>query len=1691
MSESSLSFASTSSFRNSLLARNLAPYNVEGVWTPPVNNISYEITLTDSSVIDSPNNLIADDPFANQLYPLNEFGPEGGFDTTITYNGPPLPVNSNQGPYNPNQTALDLINEFNIDAQYIENKYGPNGGFQDMFFLDTVQVNNKIYSPYWQPPSFLPSNYTPYEILTSENPDGNNGPLSQDSFIARIGAESLRFAFGQRIGAEIFQNTVGQVNLESLQDPFEISLLVTGQQPLVYRNWRITVPENPILRTVDLITRLSSAYWPVSPIPGDYFDDNSGVQNQQTSLALNTINQLTGGFLGPILNINRNPSEIFLANTGNGQRSVLFSNIDYNRYQPPYDRNFGGILGIASGIVNLAIEIINPDNGTLIGGYYVGNKTSEPSSITSPPNQVPVNVFGQQVKSPVYGPSELGILFEGNQENLNFTFTQVPYSNGGSLDGGFTWVSPKFQDNAGYHVGPGGAIGSIDEDFNLVSSNYTRGQSTNLTFKGNSILDNTQRLVESADNVQGTSRLKHVGNAINQVSKVFNDGYKEITKGSKVLSYVDNTTGDENGIEYCRIFTKDTPYLVYRDLQKVDGITTQGRRFSHSVLDSTFNLNISPTKNPGSTNIIADDAKTGTGGYAKKYMFSLENLAWRTSSRPGYTYDDLPTCEKGPNGGRVMWFPPYELTYSDSSTANWQPTSFLGRPEPIYTYKDTNRTGNLSWKIIVDSPSVLNVIVEQQLKGKSSEKINSILDSFFAGCVKFDIYELAKKYNTIPTSDLYTYQEILNKPNLTKEEYEEIVLEIPSEPNTDGSAGSGTEPTPNLGTESGGGVNNSSLIDSFKTTYEDLGFYFFNDIPDPNTNKVISSVSYQDTYDSYTNQNFIDSSIITSNNTFNINEGFCKNNVEFCENQKQINDFYNTVIIPSYKKASSDDKNFIDEAYEILSNGLAKISIEMVGSASATATVNYNKNLSVRRIDSVEKFFKTFDNGKLLPFFEDGSFKIVNKAAKGEIETIAIPKMADGSTGREVNCNTDISGSDGVTSNSQIYAVDAMACRRVKISKINIESLIQTPTPTIELIEQETIPNPDVPEITTIKIPLKTPTPKSTKTIVQKLKENLGKRILRNLLTECDYFEVIKENVPFVYDSIREKIRYFNPAFHSMTPEGLNSRLTFLNQCLRPGETIPIIGSDGKPRINDSINTSFGAPPVLVLRIGDFFNTKIIPKNLQFQYENFDLNPEGIGIQPMIAKVTLSFDIIGGMGIAKPVEELQNALSFNYYANTEIYDERATSTEDTTAIDKELAQLLGLTPEITTNISNTGFSPQQQNEGGSIIGEIITTVPIEGGSSGETSYQKIMDNLLLSSKSYFETIPNKLQEINDKYNYGIVQMINQDRYYINGDVKSNGDSVPCKIYGVPYQIEQSVKNLFDKVIEDIENDTNPIMDKLVNDFNFFESDLRQVRINMVNYVKELQNVMNNDLTLIIQDMSSFQQTFVRFIQKLNIIDNLTDGKINSVGTANVYTLSGLDGDNVSQSSSKVSNTYEEFYSDYFDFGQTIDEFYDFCVNQNIITSAYTSVGDIFLLGDYFTDDITYKSFYMIIGRILSNSNTKENFISSIISDTLTSVDEPYNLQNKFKNITNDLARDYKKEVEKGDDLFKDFKGDNNYIEYKDGLDVKMFPAGKTRKFSYTTVGGTEQQKTEIQNLYKSENTNNDTSTYLGKVKFNN
>ena len=167
----------------------------------------------------------------------------------------------------------------------------------------------------------------------------------------------------------------------------------------------------------------------------------------------------------------------------------------------------------------------------------------------------------------------------------------------------------------------------------------------------------------------------------------------------------------------------------------------------------------------------------------------------------------------------------------------------------------------------------------------------------------------------------------------------------------------------------------------------------------------------------------------------------------------------------------------------------------------------------------------------------------------------------------------------------------------------------------------------------------------------KQLLDALTAKASRYLAWECSYFEKMKQEDSFIYESLTEKLKYFHPAFHSMTPEGFNSRLTFLKQCTRQGPNIAV----GEPS-----NLAFGKPPICVLRIGDFYHTKIVIDSVNFSFDplQWDLNPEGIGVQPMLCNVDLNFKFIGGSSLGGPIAQLQNAVSFNFFANTALYNPR-------------------------------------------------------------------------------------------------------------------------------------------------------------------------------------------------------------------------------------------------------------------------------------------------------------------------------------------------------------------------------------------------------------------------------------------------
>jgi hypothetical protein len=1643
---SPLDLVNSEGFRKKLIVKNLPAYNKSpNRPNPPLN---YEYKQSDLSVIDSPDNLIDDPIFSNKLYPLNQYGADGGYksarDINILNN-----TKSNEGEYG--FQDANIISQAEVESKKWKsiNVYG-NGAEA---LLDSAEFFNSLDSPRTgnptltnnQPyPSFNSSTYSPLSILLSQDPQGDNGLLSQDSFIARLGAQTLRKEFEQRIAVNIKKETIGRANIFNVRSGTDILEMATGRVPLIEPNWAITVPENILVRAADFSLKLSGAELAVSPIPGSYFDPNINPKQPTTIQQIGrTLFGKGNNFFNRLLGAGQTGSDLMYANMGGGQKSRLFGNINYNKYKPSFERTlFDRLAGALVG------------DTTNTANYYVGSTTSDPSRVFSPGGDLPVDVFGKEVQSPVYGPHELAQLYEGPSQSIKLGANGPIYSNGGGIEGGMTWVSPKYKENAGRRVGPGGqTTGDIDDDFRL-SSSYSSTESTNQEFRSGSILDQTQKLINSQPN--GGRRLQHVGNAIDQVSKVFHDGYKEITKGSKVLTY-EGEIGQEVGTEYCRIFTKDLPYLQYNDLQKTDGIVDEGRKFSWSVLNKTYNLNIAPNKREGdqdSSNLIGNSSSDNS--YAKKYMFSLENLSWRTSNTPGFTVADLPVCERGPNGGRVMWFPPYDLKFTESVSANWKGQDFLGRPEPVYTYTNTSRSGTLNWKIVVDHPSVLNIIVNKVLNNETNKsRIDSMLESFFAGCLKYDLYDLAKKYYNVKPDDLKVMQKVITDKMVTDTQINYIKQTIQTGNDSNTNQPIKYTPVPNV----------------FKE-YEQTAFYFENNLPRPGGNSDFKTLV----------ENYFSPANVQSYKTLSP------------DTSGQTTSFFSSTVESNYNRIN-ELINKIDEQLKKYNNG--NIIINLMASASAPASESYNLSLSQRRLASAKNYII---NSKLKTWVDQGRL-IIKEKAVGEISRSEPlqknPQTGSYSVPQTFNCsssNPDAQGGDVTVQSKEVFTIGAMACRRTYIDSIT--STLQEPV---------TPPPPTNREILVGNVVTSS---KRVPVIEEKFtdRNNITKYVLRQLLTECDYFEAIKEDSPMVYDNLKEKLKFFQPAFHSITPEGLNSRLTFLQQCLRPGDTIPVVKEvDGTTTLqyNNATNTAFGSPPVLVLRVGDFYHTKIIPTSLGITYEDtLDLNPEGIGVQPMIANISLQFNFVGGHGLKTSIDKLQNALTFNYYANTEIYDDRADATDDSwVVLDKEF--LAKEEEPAPPTINQADPAPGQTN--GNTIG-VVMTKEINEYETGTINYSDFMVGLKDATQTYFQTVFNKTKETVYQYNNAVRQIWMSERNYTKGTIYAADTSTldNAFIFGKPNQ--KNIADRFDILTRKLEDEINNDIEGFIAfmsqpSLNFSSRSIKQIKRNYINYIKTKSSFYENSLTKITQDLVLQEQAFIKILGKANTVvfkgdpsieDGGTDGFEQNNGTVVVYNTSGTT--NVNPSSSGATNTYEELYND---FSKIRVDMIEFKTQSELSTNFTYSVDKKEYDGKLIyevTPDGLPDFFLSIVEDVFIPFSKKDEFASNtfrrvymLVSDDITD-DKKYN---NFKEQLIGNVRNNKIMINNGRDNFDEafdaywkkivlplFNEENNitkeFIDYvektnlKDYLNYTPFDK-KERVFTFTTYPSNKEPERESQN----------------------
>ena len=751
-----------------------------------------------------------------------------------------------------------------------------------------------------------------------------------------------------------------------------------------------------------------------------------------------------------------------------------------------------------------------------------------------------------------------------------------------------------------------------------------------------------------------------------------------------------------NGVDnpYCRSWTYHHQYnSMDRLIRPFESQTIAEVQKKNSRYRSRFN------EQPDGGEYLAKNTVLGEAGRVniapstsgkvdiKKCMFSLENLAWKDVSK---VTRNISKEQIGPNGGRIMWFPPYDIDFQENVNVNWQSNSFIGRGEDVYTYTNTTRTGQLSFTLLIDHPAVINSL---QSAGMSDDE--DVL-RFFAGCDTINPNETGNA-EVVPGSKT-------SDPTLTAKEgpFVRVYCFFPNNYTGHGEYPGDQKKWYDFGDEEFGcsdGADWYEYILSGKNAKEINGNgyemsvrndskEFWNGVSTKNLDSQTSQIacnSYSGNYGKYKkcpkDYDGADYKQIGLKNAqeaqgkrtyrYRVDFDFRERGIDVDKQNKKSHYWDN--YIDTYSWGLNIDPVVVDKKalgmglvadkslfsfYQLMAvfgkrktlkepdtgftggyippqpyeQGIKNLSdiinnhtiYKVVAHGSATKQGTKNDLRAARRAQTLGKtvmhFLKQIDK------YKNEDIKYV----KGETSIVDVNNT------RLVNANDAKFGRNAYV---DIYYDDPKV--------ISVETSASSNNQLNGALESANAKSKEKKQDKNVRRTNITYTTKDTSNLRYE--------------SEADYFKKIKKTDPVIFRKIVDKVQYFDPAFHSMSPEGFNARLTFLQQCTRQGHTVSATESNGLAMTAG--NLAFGRMPVCVLRLGDFINTRIIIDSLNITYNNggmqWDLNPEGAGVQPMYAKVNMGIKILGGQSLVAPISRLQNAVSFNYYANAGVYDNRA------------------------------------------------------------------------------------------------------------------------------------------------------------------------------------------------------------------------------------------------------------------------------------------------------------------------------------------------------------------------------------------------------------------------------------------------
>lgn len=892
-----------------------------------------------------------------------------------------------------------------------------------------------------------------------------------------------------------------------------------------------------------------------------------------------------------------------------------------------------------------------------------------------------------------------------------------------------------------------------------------------------------------------------------------------MSHGRNLLTAKAYGTNDANSLDkingytnpYCRVWTYHHQYDNIGNLIRPFGVEykddTDNEIKSHTLSIADLQKKWGYGRPSGSVTHLSDNTVLHKNGFVnitpvlksdstydiKKCMFSIENLAWKDVDVQNISQE-----QRGPNKGRIMWFPPYDLKFNENVNVNWNQTEFIGRGEKIYTYTNTERSGTLSFILLVDHPSILDA----WKKTKTSDDDEQTLLRFFAGCevlnIDGEITTGWKDDTTVehlvevePTTTganevfyIFFPHNYSGKNDTLGETIDYLIQQYASSdnPNTFNDA-----ENENFEAQVGGGNEKSkdgvikyrmdkdteflNLLKDAKNKEIDFNLLQYNadvillkggqaEIDGIGPVDMPSTDGYQDATLSFKD---ICEYGKKYNNTSNENNGSSVVTIDEPESEGQEGSNPETGGTPESggDSGSSEDKpekekkekkvKYTDgkTITKVIISGY-QTSQEYIGATGDTngnGTIDENETLTPS--NSVKKSNKKRNDKDEL---SERRYLFAKKFVKRKL------KIDDDVIEKGYIGTIPISGSD--TNNVSSPAAVKGRCVKVEIFykdlineiKNQIAAIIAELQDTDITFEGQNTYNTETSYEKLEKIlkaaqKAQKKSERKEKRAARKknrqdrrhdrkcskkhpkiddcddgnsstLMESIGKPLqpsisngiteepqtitdIKNIISgyqegegyagayerfdkEAQYFTMLEDNDTFLYSRLIDKVKYFSPAFHSITPEGFNARLAFLHQCTRQGHTY---GVSDNATSGSAGNLAFGRPPICVLRIGDFYHTKIVIDSITIDYENpqWDMNPEGIGMQPMFARISLNFKFLGGSDIEAPIARLQNAVSFNYYANQSVYDDRADKGEYD--VSKNTPKIKGTpwTPTITSS----------------------------------------------------------------------------------------------------------------------------------------------------------------------------------------------------------------------------------------------------------------------------------------------------------------------------------------------------------------------------------------------------------------------